>query len=155
MVAQPGRIIFLKSLKVDDSGSVEYYVRGKRCSPNYLMHSFTDTNELNDIIKAFEASLVCPACPEAAYGNKINVVPTAGIKKTITWRSDHCELIHLPGLQRCQYCSALMRARKKQVDRGTCGILEKLSKSLAESKSEKKKNRKLNSKLMVNEFFFL
>ncbi len=140
----PSKMVFLKSVKVDDTGSVQYYVRGKLCYPDFLSDSFSKIQELNDIIKNFDVIPFCPGCPEEELQLLKADCTAVGIKKKHAWRSKSCELLCCPGQNRCGCCTILKTILVRK-----CGKANKLEKSRIEVRNHVKKNRRLNSKIMV------
>lgn len=140
----PSKMVFLKSVKVDQSGTVQYYVRGKSCFPDFLSDSFTKIQELNDILKNFDVIPFCPGCPEEELQLLKEDCTKIGQKKKQTWRSKSCELLCCPGQNRCGCCTILKKILVRKSSTAT-----KQKKSRTEVRNHVKKNRRLNSKIMV------
>jgi len=51
-------------VKVYETGTVHYYVRGKICLPDFLLGPFAKTPEKADVLKTFDVIPFCPRCPE-------------------------------------------------------------------------------------------
>ena len=135
-----------KAVRILDK-SVHYYVRGHLTTPSFLAETCRNLQELNDILKNFDACSLCEGCPE----KDLNLMQQNSAKSLLRddhrWRPKTCERLLIPGEKQCRQCVGLMKVLKKPVPKSSKSF--KLKKTRVQLKNLRLKHRRALTKIMV------
>lgn len=150
LIVQLTRVINEKTLRILGD-TVDYFVRGEICYPYHLACTFRTIEELNDIVKNFDESDICPG-----FTNKelavTNCSSLEGVNSPHSLRYKSCEVLVVNGQVKCSSCKYFDVLKRRKVARQTssCATMKlSLLRSRTEVRNEIKKNKRHNSKILV------
>ena len=146
LVIQGDNVVAQRAIRLIEN-VVKYCVNGHSAEPNFLAQTCQSLQELNDILKNFDACPLCEGCPE----KEVKLLHLESAKEYLRedhcWRPSKCEHVVIPGEKKCQQCVCMTRALTKSKKKILKSPKEK--KTQVQLKNMRKKNQRAITKIMV------